>query len=62
MAAWARRLFAVAMIGPVEVPLEEFRKLTRPHPPLSRFFRESPLCGEELDLTRNTDLAREVEL
>jgi len=46
----------------VVVSFEEFRRLTRPHTPLSRFFRESPLCGEELDLTRNADLAREVEL
>lgn len=46
----------------VVVSFEEFRKLIQPRIPLSRFFRESPLHDAELDLTRDTDLGREVEL
>ncbi|MBT1074296.1 type II toxin-antitoxin system Phd/YefM family antitoxin [Geobacter grbiciae] len=46
----------------VVVSFEEFRKLSQPRIPLSRFFRESPLRAAELDLTRSTDPAREVEL
>lgn len=46
----------------VVLSFEEFRRLTRPEGSLSRFFRSSPLVGEELDLTRRADLSREVEL
>lgn len=46
----------------VVVSFEEFRKLTQPRTTLSQFFRQSPLYNTDLDLTRSTDLSREVEL
>ena len=46
----------------VVVSFEEYRKLTMPTTGLSRFFRQSPLCQAELDLTRSTESSREVEL
>ena len=46
----------------VVVSFEEFRKLTLPRTGLSQFFRQSPLCAEELDFSRSNDLPREVEL
>ncbi len=46
----------------VLVSFEEYRKLTMPRTGLSRFFGQSPLCGVELDLARNAELSREVEL
>ena len=46
----------------VVVSFEEYRKLTMPRTGLSQFFRQSPLCEVELDLTRSADLSREVEL
>lgn len=46
----------------VVVSFEEYRKLTMPRTGLSQFFRQSPLCEAELDLTRSTDFSREVEL
>lgn len=46
----------------VVVSFDEYRKLTLPRTGLSQFFRESPLCGTELDLNRSTDLPREVDL
>ena len=46
----------------VVVSFEEFRKMTQPRTGLSQFFRQSPLHDTELDLSRSTDLSREVEL
>lgn len=46
----------------VIVSVEEFRKLTLPQSPLSKFFLQSPLHGVELDLSRSADLPREVDL
>lgn len=46
----------------VVVSFEEYRKLTQPRTGLSQFFRLSPLRSIELDLSRSTDLSREVEL
>ena len=46
----------------VVVSFEEYRKLTLPRTVLSQFFRQSPLLGVELDLSRSTDLPREVDL
>lgn len=46
----------------VVVSFEEYRKLTMPRTGLSQFFRQSPLCAVELDLSRSADLSREVEL
>jgi prevent-host-death family protein len=46
----------------VVVSFEEYRKMTQPRTGLSQFFRQSPLHSVELDLSRSTDLSREVEL
>jgi prevent-host-death family protein len=46
----------------VVVSFEEYRKLTQPRVGLSSFFEQSPLYGVELDVSRSTDLSREVEL
>jgi prevent-host-death family protein len=46
----------------VVVSFEEFKKLTRPRSPLSLFFAQSPLHNADLDLSRSTDLSREVDL
>lgn len=46
----------------VVVSIEQYRELTRAKTPLSEFFQTSPLRGIELDLERNRDTGREVEL
>jgi prevent-host-death family protein len=46
----------------VVVSIAEYRKLTLPRTGLSQFFRQSPLHGVELDVSRSTDFSREVEL
>jgi len=49
----------------VILPAEEFERLTarsRQPKSLVRFFRESPLSGLVLDLDRDKDAAREIEL
>jgi len=46
----------------VIVSFDEYRKLTLPRTGLSQFFKQSPLRGVELDLSRSADLSREVEL
>lgn len=46
----------------VVVAFEEFKKLTAPQSSLTQFFRQSPLAGVELDISRSSDPGREVEL
>jgi prevent-host-death family protein len=46
----------------VVVSFDEYRKLTQPRTGLAQFFKQSPLCNVELDLSRSADLTREVEL
>ncbi len=49
----------------VVLPVEQFRKLTkRPqqHSTLSQFFAQSPLAGVALNLERERDNGRDVEL
>ena len=46
----------------VIMSVEEYRRLTRPKTDLVEFFQNSPLKGIELDLDRNKDLPREVDL
>ena len=46
----------------VVVSVDEYRKLTLPRTGLAQFFRQSPLRGVDLDLSRSDDLSREVEL
>src|SRR5882757_655146 len=51
--------------GVVMIPVEQFDQLiTRSRQPKSlvQFFRESPLVGLELDLERDKDIGRDVEL
>ena len=46
----------------VVVSANEFGKLSRPRGSLVDFFRKSPLMGVDLDLDRNTDTGRRVDL
>lgn len=46
----------------VVVSFEEFKRMAQPRTSLSQFFQQSPLSGQELDLSRSPDFAREVEL
>ena len=41
---------------------EEFEKLSRPKDSLVDFFRNSPLAGVELDITRSRDTGRRIKL
>jgi len=46
----------------VVLSFDQYQELTLPRTPLSDFFRHSPLRDIELDLERNDDVGREVEL
>ncbi len=46
----------------VIISFDEYQKLTKPHSGLSQFFKQSPLRDIDLDLSRNADLPREVDL
>lgn len=46
----------------VVLSFDEYQKLTTPKTDLVDFFKSSPLHGVELDLERDKDLPREVEL
>ena len=46
----------------VVLSIDEFRKFTATHDSLVTFFRNSPLVGVDLDLTRHEDYGREVPL
>ncbi len=46
----------------VVLSVQDFRKLSAPGDSLVTFFRQSPLVGAELDLTREVDYGREIEL
>ena len=46
----------------VVVSFEKYQELTRPRSPLSEFFRSSPLHDVELDLERDRDTGREIDL
>lgn len=51
--------------GVVMMPVEQFEELTgrsRQPKSLVQFFRESPLVGVKLDLERDMDTGRDVEL
>src|ERR1700694_1990143 len=51
--------------GVVMVPVEQFAQLldrSRQAKSLVQFFRESPLVGLELDLERDQDTGRDIEL
>lgn len=44
------------------ISIQEYQNVTAPQTRLTEFFRNSPLYGVSLDLERNKDTAREVEL
>lgn len=46
----------------VVLGIEYYKRLARRDQSLVAFFRQSPLCGVDLDLTRSTDVGREVAL
>ena len=46
----------------VIVSFEDYKKITKPETDLVTFLRNSPLEGIELDISRNKDLPREIEL
>ncbi len=46
----------------VVVSIEDFSKLTRPKESLVSFLRNSPLARADLDLKRDEDYGRKVEL
>jgi len=46
----------------VVVPIDAYRRLTRPRGSLVDFFAGSPLRGVRLDLTRDPDTGRSVRL
>jgi antitoxin Phd len=46
----------------VVMSIKEYQKLIRPESDLVEFFRKSPMRGVELDLNRNKELAREIDL
>lgn len=46
----------------VVLSVEDYRRLVRPELNLVEFMRSSPLRGVELDLDRDSDTGREVEL
>ncbi|HTB15925.1 MAG TPA: type II toxin-antitoxin system Phd/YefM family antitoxin [Bryobacteraceae bacterium] len=49
----------------VMIPVEQFEQLTgraRQPKSLVQFFRESPLVGVKIDLTRDKDIGRDIDL
>ena len=46
----------------VIMSVEQYQSLVRPEVNIVDFFQESPLRGEDLDLTRKKDNAREVAI
>ena len=46
----------------VILSFEEYQKIIKPKQDLVEFFRTSPLAGLDLDLSRNKDFPRDIEL
>ena len=46
----------------VIMSVEEYRRLTEPKTDIVDFFRKSPLKGIEIDLERDKDAGREIDL
>jgi len=46
----------------VILSFEEYQKIIKPKKDLVEFFRTCPLAGLDLDLTRNKELPRDIEL
>jgi antitoxin Phd len=46
----------------VVLSIDEYKKLIKPKTNLVNFFQSSPLAKEDLDLTRNKEIPRDIEL
>lgn len=46
----------------VVLSFEEYMRITQPKTDLVTFLRNSPLAGTELDITRDKDLPRDIEI
>jgi prevent-host-death family protein len=46
----------------VVIAIEDYRKLNKPKSDLLSFFKNSPLSGINLDLTRDKSSSRDIEL
>lgn len=46
----------------VILSFDDYKKMTKPDADLVTFLRNSPLMGEELDVSRSKDLPRDIEL
>ncbi len=46
----------------VVLSFEDYKKITKSKTDLVTFLRNSPLMGETLDVSRNKDLPRDIEL
>jgi len=46
----------------VILSFEDYKKMTKPQTDLVTFLRTSPLMESELDISRNKDLPRDIEL
>ncbi len=46
----------------VVLSFEDYKKLTKPDSDIVSFFRSSPLFDTDLELTRNKDMPREMDL
>ncbi len=44
------------------ISVEDYRKINKPKQKLSTFFNSSPLNNVDLDITRATDIPREIDL
>ena len=46
----------------VIMSVEDYQQLTKPKMDIVEFFRKSPLKGAGIDLTRDKDMGREIDL
>ncbi|MHC4872153.1 MAG: type II toxin-antitoxin system Phd/YefM family antitoxin [Planctomycetota bacterium] len=46
----------------VILSIEDYREMQKPEKSLVKFFKESPLAGEDLDIKRDKSLTRDIEL
>lgn len=46
----------------VVIAIEDYQKMSRPKSDLLSFFRNSPLFGQDIDLARDKNPSRDIEL
>lgn len=46
----------------VVLSINEYKRLTKPKTTLVDFFKHSPLADEKIDLSRNKDFSRDIDL